>query len=438
MSPLSDDPHFGQIRNLLSHYCGLQFCDSSSDFLARGVLQRMQHYRYLHYAEYLNHLMFHARREDELAALLDLVTIGETYFFRYAPQLEIFAKRILPKLGIDKTLAAGRPSLRIWCAACSSGEEPYTLAILIRENLPSLHEWDLSILATDVNRISLDAARKAVYGQRAVTTACPPAYIHRYFTQHDNLYEVNDNIKKMVTFRRHNLVNDPYTDAEMTNLDLIFCRNTFIYFSPELIKTILEKFHDCLTEDGFFCPGASDSFPIISDRFSALEFDEGFLYKKQSATTAPLRIETPPLPKPPVVAKPAFNGDQILLQAIQTANSGDYEKAREQLTSLVAADNLCLMAYYWLGLIAEKQGFYEEAIRHYQRGLYIDSNVIVLHFRLSQVFASTGRKQEAQRAGTTCLDLLKPLKPQDEAPSADGMNVETLRQAIHRHLKSIL
>ncbi|SHI85588.1 CheR family methyltransferase [Lutispora thermophila] len=212
---------------------------------------------------------------SEFDKLINELTVNETYFFRDFPQLRNFAEDVLPIFVRQK---GDSRKIKIWSAACSTGEEPYTLSIILQEMLEKPQEWEIEILASDINTKVLEAARIGLYESRAVRDV-PLEYLDKYFTRLNNKYLVNHNVRKSVTFKRINLMDE----KEMSNIrgyDFIFCRNCLIYFDDESRKSVLSSFYETLNPGGFIFLGHSESVGRISSAYKVQRIGDTIVYSR--------------------------------------------------------------------------------------------------------------------------------------------------------------
>ncbi|HEY6872704.1 MAG TPA: CheR family methyltransferase [Geobacteraceae bacterium] len=244
---------------------------------------------------------------DQLHMLAGRLTIGETYFFREERSFEALETHIIPEI-----LAARRGTvkrLRIWCAGCSTGEEPYSIAILLHRMIADLPQWNVTILATDINPASLRKGVQGEYGEWSFR-GTPRWVRERYFTKNrEGRFEIVAPIRKMVTFAPLNLAEDPYPSlSNNTNaMDVIFCRNVLMYFAPEHARRVVEKLHHSLVPDGWLAVSPCETTHGNFQDFEAVHFSNAFFYRKngnrRSLTTPPLEpfAGTAP-PSPPLAA----------------------------------------------------------------------------------------------------------------------------------------
>jgi chemotaxis protein methyltransferase CheR len=204
---------------------------------------------------------------------IDALTTNETLFFRDFHPFEALRKIVLPKL--LESRASGR-QLNIWSAACSSGQEPYSLAMLIREKFPQMNDWRINILATDISPTVLKAAGEGVYSQFEVNRGLPATYLVKYFSKQDDKWVIKDEIKKMVQFKPLNLI-QPW--PMMPPCDLVFIRNVMIYFDVETKKTILKKIRACLLPHGYLFLGTAETTMNLDDGYQLETVDRTVAFR---------------------------------------------------------------------------------------------------------------------------------------------------------------
>jgi len=224
--------------------------------------------------EYYIMLKF-SENTSEFYNLINDLTVNETYFFRDFPQLRNFAEDVLPKFEKENQ---DKKKVKIWCAACSTGEEAYTLSIILLEMLDKPEEWEIQILASDINSEVLQSAKIALYEKRAVKDV-PPVYLEKYFTIRQDKYLVNHIVRKLVSFRRINLMDEEALN-NINGCDFIFCRNCLIYFDDESRKSVLSSFYESLNPGGYVFLGHSESVGRISSAYKVKRLGDTIVYSK--------------------------------------------------------------------------------------------------------------------------------------------------------------
>lgn len=205
--------------------------------------------------------------------VVEAMTTNETSFFRDLQPFEALRKVVLPEL-ITKRAASRQ--LRIWCAASSSGQEPYTIAMLIREHLPQLATWDVKILATDLSTQVLDKARSGIFNQIEVNRGLPAQYLMKYFDRQGMNWQLKESIRQMIDFKPLNLIE---TWPPMSVMDIVFIRNVLIYFDVQTKKNILGKVRRLLRPDGFLFLGGAESTYNLDDSFVRTEIEKASVYR---------------------------------------------------------------------------------------------------------------------------------------------------------------
>lgn len=277
---MSED-EFRQIRDFVYDYCGLYFDIESKYMLEKRLNKRLIQLHLGSFKDYYYQLRYSRNREDELSTVIDLLTTNETYFFREDFQLKTFIDEILPEI-MRKKRGTGDRSLRIWSAGCSSGEEPYTLAMLMLQN-PQLRRWDVEIIGTDISKEILSMARDGAYGKGSFRSI-DDYYIDRYFTESDGRLRISDQVKQLVTISHLNLL-DRKRVSLLGKMDAIFCRNVIIYFDLDAKKKVISCFHDQLHAGGFLLLGHSESLMNISTDFDLRHFTHDMVYQRHAGSS---------------------------------------------------------------------------------------------------------------------------------------------------------
>ena len=273
------DPAYLKIRDLVYEVSGIYQAEEKMYLLASRCARRMAAVNAKTPAEYLSHLTTRANRAAELRSLLNEITIGETYMFRSPSQLEALRTVILPQL-IKSKNAMGFKRLRLWSAGCSTGEEPYTLAMfLLEESAKLLSGWTFDILATDLNDNSLSAAKAGIYGEYALRSTSE-LLRKKYFKPYDEKrLQVSDQLKSLIRFDRVNLSDDSKM-IFLKGLDLIFCCNVLIYFDLNSKRRVMQHFHSNLLSGGYLFLGQAESLYQVDDRFRLVHFPGAIGYWK--------------------------------------------------------------------------------------------------------------------------------------------------------------
>ena len=271
--PLEEDV-FRLIRDFVKDYCGIYFDDDSRYLLERRLSRRVRTHHFSTFREYYRYLLYHKNRDEELASIIDIITVNETYFFREQNQLNTLSEEILPEI---RQTDKGKKRLRIWSAGCSTGEEPYTVAMLVLEK-GRFRDWEIEIFGSDINQRVLQVARSGVYRRNSFRTT-DPYFLHKYFKEENGLSRISDNVKQYVNFTHLNLL-DPFKVKLVGLMDIIFCRNVLIYFDQSSRKKVIEMFYERLVDGGYLLLGHAESLINLSTAFTLRHFKYDMVYQK--------------------------------------------------------------------------------------------------------------------------------------------------------------
>jgi len=277
------DPELIRIRDLVYQVAGIFHPDTKLPLLLDRCSRRMSELHTASLRDYFELLTVRATRQAELVALLNEITIGETCFFRSQPQLEALRQIILPKIVEAKARLPVR-QLRIWSAGCSTGEEAYTLSILMQEESQRFKDWMIEIVATDLNERSLVQAKSATYGPYS-TRYLTPYYRDKYFVPAGDQLQVQPSVRRCVSFSRLNLCED----ARMTfmkGMDLIFCCNVLIYFDITSKRRVLDHFYRNLLPHGYLLLGQTESLYSVNDEFRLIHMPGATAYIRRDRPVA--------------------------------------------------------------------------------------------------------------------------------------------------------
>jgi chemotaxis protein methyltransferase CheR len=251
---------FAKFREFFYRKTGIMFDENKNYFTGRRITDRMNSVGCATFREYFAIIRFEASGQ-EMQHLVNEMTVNETYFFRE-----------------DYQLKPGKP-IRLWSMPCSSGEEPYSLAIYILEYWADADRHDIEILASDIDTSILACAAAGVYGERSLQRL-PPELIKKYFVrQKDRMYRISDDLRASIDFCQGNVV-DPKFMRRFRDIDVIFCRNMLIYFDDQSRRETIEAMYDCLAPGGYICLGHSESMSRMSSLLRPRKFADAVIYQK--------------------------------------------------------------------------------------------------------------------------------------------------------------
>jgi len=447
---------FDAIRELLSSAAGLVFDDTRRESMGYSIAERMRQAGTRDVGAYL------ARLSDpqERQRLLDEVTIQETHFFRNPPQIRALRKHVLPEL-IRHADGHGR-RLRIWSAGCSTGEEPYSIAMMLRELLPASAGWDVKVLATDVSKAALDAARKGVYGPRAVMNATPEDLGRFFVALPDGQYEVREEVRDLVELRHHNLVTEPVPFPSNERIDLVLCRNVTIYFARETTRELMKRLHESLRDGGYLFLGHSETLWQVSEDFHLVSLGSGesaaFVYRRLDEVEGERRLVLPdrrtgedpkpaerrskprrgerlveilnkPVPMPTSKPKPRpASADELVARARASLADGRYDEAAAHAEQAVSVEPLRAEAFYLRGLALVDLGDDDSALVELRKAVYLEPQMGFAHFLLAGVLDRLGDGQAAAREYAAAADTLGLAPGDATAEELGGRSVRELAQ----------
>jgi chemotaxis protein methyltransferase CheR len=400
---LSENEISGVVDRIREH-AGIDYHPGQGVTLRNAVVQRMLHLDMSSFIDYLD-LIQGEHGEDELAKLVSLVVVQKTSFFRDRPQFELLERRVLPELLAAKK--SGEAPVSIWSAGCSTGEEPYSIAMVLKRSSVDLSQ--ASVLATDISREVLDRAADACYRKKSLDELSDRE--RALFIPDDGSWRLDAGVRSLVEFKLHNLVSFPYPLPSEGSWDVIFCRNVLIYFNRETVRGIIENFRRVLNPGGYLFLGVSESLFQISEGFELIGTGKAFVYRnpegKVVRTARPRRrIERkrPPRPGSRRLPRPAPAGsadepkselDAGVLEARRMVTAGDRDAAFRILFDLTAKQPAAVEPYMLLGELALDRGALEEAWSWYQVVTELKPTDIDARFLLAIVLYRLGHDQEA-------------------------------------------
>ncbi|MDO8847478.1 MAG: CheR family methyltransferase [Coriobacteriia bacterium] len=471
---------FRRFRDLLHRQSGIYLEESKLDSLRISLVTRATRLGYQSLSEYYKAL---ERDDQEFNELLNLVTINETSFFRFPAQFDALRDSIIPEIMGAK--ASGNRGVRIWSAGCSTGEEPYSIAMTLIDSGIEMAGYKPQVLGTDVSTKALARAKAGVYGKRAMMSVPEDAVSRHFERTASGDYRVNDRVRSYVDFGYQNLIREPYPLSLMGNWDIIFCRNVTIYFRLDSTRRVVSNFFDSLNEGGYLFVGHSETLTSVNDTFEAVEVGGVFLYRKpvprktfafgqsqapktpraarpSTSATRAARAKAKPVATPPddsgdpleqaridlkegrpervleiveaVLATDPNNAEAHLLSAYVHADTANYDEAMRASHRALAINPLLPVARYILGIIYQRQGDPVRAVSELKKTIYIDTDFALAHLNLANIYKAQ-RKWEA--AAKEYENALKSLKASPEGAWTEfsgGFQADLLVRTCERSL----
>jgi len=458
-----------RLSEYLKTQMGLYFPEKRWDDLLNKMARAMKDFDYRDLSGFIEWLVSSPRSRQEIEILASHLTISETYFWREPRVFEALVKQILPEL--IRVREKGERRLRIWSAGCASGEEPYSIAIALRRLLPVPEDWRITILATDINPGILSRAMAGVYGEwsfRGLHKRLKEEYFHR---KEGGRFEILPEIRKMVTFAYLNLVEDLYpSPLNNTNaMDLIFCRNVLMYFTPERAVQVGQRLYNSLVDGGWLMVGASELSQFTFPQFASVHFPGAIVYRRETRESRPsevFRLEEisspPPLrestriqvvesaspkqatyaevldrsvPGRDIAAPVKQQGEEatfdITLKIRALADRGNLAEALSACDEAIAADKLDPEMHYLRAIILQEQNGHGEAIAALKRALYLDPNFVPAHFAIGNLMLRRGNARAAKKSFENVLALLSAYRAEDILPEFEGLTAGRCREIIH-------
>lgn len=471
------------LSDWVSQHMGLHFPPNRWDDLSLGIAGAAEQFGFPDVLNCIRWLITAPLRDEQIKVLAGQLTIGETYFFREIATFKALEETVLPNL--LRVRYEQDHSLRVWCAGCCTGEEPYSIAILLRQLLPDWPEWNITILGTDINPKFIEKARAGIYGSWSFRVT-PESFKERYFRPHgEGAFELLPDLKKWVHFHYLNLVEDNYpSNYNFTlGMDVVFCRNVLMYFDGACQEKVVGKFHRSLRDGGWFIPGLTEILEVYRTKFTPVNFPGAVLYQKsppvkskpaishhwiEEAPLTPLTpgrepacLEAPAdaanrhsclKPSPlsgslhpgPALANPAVppavrsaepaNGEGTVESLVQRARSlaggKNLAAAIHCLDRALAMDRLNIQAYYVQGMVFLELGELGRALKAFKHTLFLQPEHILAHVNLAQVAGRQNQFRLRDKHLDNATNLLKRLAPDAVVPEADGLSASHLLELI--------
>ncbi len=448
-------------------HSGLQIHQGNLESLHRHIKKRIRELGLTRPDDFLDCLEpGNPRHDQEQGLLVELITTGETFFMRDAGQMQLLRDTLLPDL-LAHRRRQGQLRLRLWSCACATGEEAYSLAILLHELLPDRRQWHIDLFGTDVNRTALRQAQAGIFGSWAFR-GCDEEFRLCYFQPHGGDWILRDAIREMVKFLPCDLLRDKLPDPNLglSEMDLILCRNLFIYLEPGAIASASQKLADSLAQDGWLMTGHGELRQGKPDQLHVKMYPHSLVYRKGKETApAPLikekertssgREYSPRVPPPPVriscssaTGQPLSSFERIPLAndvvdrgdpkdaalAWRLADAGRLQEAQDLCRRLGALNPMQAELHFLAAVLSQElgeSGLIRESLR---KAIYLDPGLIAAHVHLERLQTDANELQAASKTREAIFRLLDRL-PADEPVPYMG---DTLVGELRSHLVSLL
>jgi chemotaxis protein methyltransferase CheR len=479
-----------QLSEFITSNLALYFPKERWNDLERNIANASKEFGFDNVEKFILHILSTPLTREHVEVLAASLTISETYFWREPQTFEALEKTIIP--GLVKKRQKGEKRIRIWSAGCSTGEEPYSIAIALDRTIPDIKDWNISILATDINPKMLHKAITGEYGQWSFR-AVPQWLKEKYFVKKtNNRFEIIPEIKSMVKFEYLNLAKDIYPSSlnDTNAMDIIYCRNVLMYFTQDRFRQVAQGLYKSLIQGGYLIVSASElSIQNFLD-FVPINIPGMVLYRKSSGkienqhkfiidTTfpEPVWFQTPTEPvqpfesiKPiplekesdilrpkeipePIVSKyeaslksysqgnyadvteklleNCHTSEEQVLLIRALANQGKLAEAMQSCTKAIAADKIDPRLYYLYATILKEKNLLEEAITSLKHAIYLDPEFILSYYSLGNIYKQIGNARNAKKYYDIVLSILNKCNQEDIVFESEGLTAGRFREIIN-------
>ena len=431
-----------EFSNFMGSHFGLHFPREKWTDLERGIQEIARAQKMTNLIECAYWLMTTPLAQPQYDLLAAQFTIGETYFFRDQGSFNALKNHILPSL-IDAGRKKGN-NLRIWSIPCSTGEEPYSIAILVSMLIPDLDQWNISIFASDVNILAINRMKKGIYTDWSFREI-PPNIQETYFNKiGNNKYALKSSIKKMVTPLLFNLATENYPSLlnGTTAMDLILCKNLLMYFIPDQRNTIIQKLYDTLNVGGYLVVSASEYSLVQLKDFKMINLPSSVFFKKEvcdfNFNVMPEQIIFPMEEDPPMLdfetksepKKAIFDFEQVEEQFHHLANQGNIKDALQLIEQSLLNEKCNADLHYFKGLLLQEMGNLDEAIKEFTTTLYLKPEYVLAHFVLGNIAQRMGDGKVAKQHYANVLKLIDKLDSKEIIHGSEGMDAQGMSDLI--------
>ena len=415
-----------RLSEFVAAQMGLHFPPERWRDLERGVISAAREFGFADTEAFAQWLLTSPLTRNRVEVLASYLTVGETYFFREKRAFELLEEGILPEL--IRSRKGTEQRLRIWSAGCATGEEPYSIAILLHKLIPDLERWNIALLATDINPRFLQRASAGEYGEWSFRDS--PSWLReRYFKKTEGgRFRIAPFIQKLVSFSHLNLAEDAYPALtnETNAMDLIFCRNVLMYFVPERQKKVADNFHRSMVEGGWLIVSPSEASHVLFSNFMTVNFPSAILYRKvcdktmssralpfcaREEPTSPLPAVTLPADEPkPLPPVPEFGGslashaEEVQTQevrpnsyqeALTLYGLGHYADAAEKLALWLSENHKDSNAMNLMARLYANQGQLSQALEWSEKALVADKLNTACHYLRAMILQEQAATEEA-------------------------------------------
>lgn len=466
------DSELSMVCEVIASNMGLHFPTGNWTLLSRNLALAAREFGFQNMSGFIKWILTATLNKEQMEILAAHLTISETYLWREPQVFTALTDSVLPELINSKKKS--EKSIRIWSAGCSTGEESYSIAIALHKTIPKIKDWNITILATDINAKALCKAKTGVYSSGSFRNS--PSWLKNSYFKSINSkeYEIIPEIKRMVTFSDFNLTRENYLSTICKNhkMDIIFCRNVLMYFTHEWAGKISQNLFHSILEKGWLIVSSCELSSQLFPKFTPVNFPGAILYRKtKKESTGSCKVHSYEIPEPlkqpfhPLFSGALANDDFQSVQPSSTvsnpskqhesivktpegsdtykiiairllANQGHLVEALSTCNEAIASHKLIPGLYLLRASILQELDISDEAIKSIKQAIYIDPDYIMGHFTLGNLFSRQGNIKNAKRYFNNALELLSTISDDDIFAESEGLSAKHIREIILTSLQT--
>ena len=486
---MNQEEYLFEISKLIANIMGLNFQPNQWDDMLRRIIAAANDLKKdIDIESLFDWLSKSSFTNNEINALSSHLTINETYFFREMTGLELFKNEIIPAL--IKERSGREEKIKIWSAGCSSGEEPYSLAIILKEYFPELANWEVTILATDISPKAIQKALQGEYTEWSFRNTNINIK-NKYFSVSGKNWIINPEIKKMISFSYLNLSKKSYP-SNITNteqVDVVFCRNVLMYFTPQIIKQASVGFKDCLIDNGWFITSQVELNDDYFSSFERVQYLNGIYYRKtnikktivkpqleikkmnvQIAKEKPKKqfekVEIKKSIQKPVaknhnshsdsaayfrkgeyrkciesclfsIAHGGLNNDLFSFLIKSYANLGQLDDNQKLLNHIFKSNEVTAEMYYIYASLLNEQNDLIQTEQNLKKAIYLNHNHILSHLMLGNIFLKMDKTHMAIKHYENIIKIVSNLNDNEIVPESEGLTVGRIKEFTESIIKKL-
>jgi chemotaxis protein methyltransferase CheR len=482
------DAEFLAVCRVIETITGLNFPEERRTMMVKGLSHAAVDFGFYKLSDFIGWLRVTILNKAQIEKLASFLTVSETYFWREPKVFDALTSSIIPALVNLKRGSVRK--IRIWSVGCSTGEEPYSLAIALHRTIADIAEWDIKVIATDINPKVIEKAKAGQYGQWSFRNS--PLWLKsRYFNLHsEKKYEIIPEIKALVSFSVLNLASLPFRGIQ-NGMDIIFCRNVLMYLTDGWIKMISDSLFKTLSYNGWFVVSSCELGSRLFSQYETVQFPGAILYRKSKKEIASirddshgehltkiikdsqsfrkvgsesggnpdlksefrpsksgitidqLRISEPTSLPEKTDNKPEMKSEGDLLQESRTmilslADRGELEEALSKCNSAIESFKLAADLYLLRASIQLELNKSTDAITSLRQAIYLSPDHIMGHFALGRLFMGLGNTKNTKRYFSNVLGMTEKYGKDDIIPESEGLSVMEIRDIANKNLQLVI